>query len=195
MRSHHQTNPYAERVNTTYSNQESSVRFSLGGSLGPLNVSVPLGSTRGAGQATGGLIHLMLKLSYYLMIFPFILMYRAVKYSWGPITRFYQHPDLEVRRKRKLCTAVTLTVLFALSIPSSLFKLEIGSALLSAAVAVGCAYWAFREYRIPIIAANAATAARADEQNQAWLNGDPSGLYGTTPPAPDAYNFVDTRQV
>ena len=53
MRTHPSDATYAVQVNrSTYDTQESSVRFSLGGSLGPLRVYVALESTNGSGQAT-----------------------------------------------------------------------------------------------------------------------------------------------
>ncbi|NMM83112.1 hypothetical protein B2J88_01795 [Rhodococcus sp. SRB_17] len=159
-------------------------------------MSIPLGSTRGAGRATGGMIEMMFKLCFYmlklcgyLIAIPFILMYLAVKSGYGPVTRFYQNPDVEVRRKRRLNSAFVLTTLLGLATLLSLFRIDVMGALTCGAVTAGCAYWAWREYQTPIIAENARIAALA-AQNDAHLN----GTYGPPPTAPEPYQFVDTRQ-
>ena len=125
-----------------------------------------------------GLVEATLMLSFWLMVGPFYLMYLAVKHGYPHAKRFYTHPDAEVRRKRRMYTGFGLAVFFGVSIFSSLAQTHYASAALSVAVAVGCGFWGFKEYRKPIDAEAAALAARAEMQHQQWFNDDPHGTYG-----------------
>lgn len=68
--------------------------------------------------------------------------------------------------------------------------------ILVCAVIVGAVWlmsWCFRragELRLEIQQMDAATAARADEQNRQFIAGDPRGMYGLAMPAVNRYAAV-----
>ena len=102
----------------------------------------------------------------------------AVKHGYPPIKRFYTHPDPGVRRRRRRATALCVTAVCApVSIASLVLADDAVAAFATLCTAAGALWWCC-EQRGLRQRANAAIAARAEQQHSWVMRGDDRGIYG-----------------
>jgi hypothetical protein len=102
----------------------------------------------------------------------------AVKHGYPPIKRFYTHPDPGVRRRRRRATALSMTAACASMTIASLVLASYAVATFTTFCTAAAAFWWYREQRGLRQRANAAIAARADQQHNWVMQGDDRGIYG-----------------
>lgn len=117
------------------------------------------------------------------------LIRQAVKHGYPPIKRFYTHPDRGVRRRRRRATALCLTAVGAPLGIASLVSGNDGGAEFAAFCTAAAASWWYGEQRVLRRQANAAIAARADQQHNWVMQGDNRGTYG--PQGADLMRFIE----
>jgi hypothetical protein len=125
-----------------------------------------------------GMLFLSLAAMVLLWVGLLVLIRLAVKYGYPPIKRFYTHPDPGVRRRRRRATALCMTAVCAPVSIASLVLANSAAAAFTTLCTAATAFWWYREQRVLRQQANAAIAARADQQHSWAMRGDARGIYG-----------------
>ncbi|WP_337110428.1 hypothetical protein [Prescottella equi] len=134
-------------------------------------------SEQGRGSGLAGM-PTVVKIILVVMFWPFILGW----YVFPHVKRFYTPSDAMVRRRRRFGTALAAMAVGAVAIVANVIQTHYVNTLPSIAILIGASVWAVFERRGIQRLVNSEIAARAEIQNQQWLDGDPLGVYGTQMP-------------
>lgn len=125
-----------------------------------------------------GMLLLSLAATVLFWIGLILLVRLAVRYGYPPVKRFYTHPDPGVRRRRRRATALCMAAVCAPLSIASLVLANYPVATVSSFCTAAAALWWYCEERELRRQANAAIAARADQQHGWVMQGDDRGIYG-----------------